>query len=212
MAKMLARRELLFKRGGEMRVDVLLEQFRIMKSGSSKGSCSGLVLVNWLPPGEVQAANPAGRKVMLSDSEPVNFNGFQEQFELRATVTGKSWLEVQIISATNFGLLGKLIAEIIDFAKGKWPLPLGSSLLDAIADDVKDGALQVIAVGRSQVFPADSIPKRIDIELQASADVVGWSEPTEPITGTARDGGSDREVLLEKGEPNGSVTLCIEPA
>ena len=83
-----------------MKVDVLLERVLVAENGSTRKSCPGLVLVKFFPVGEVQQANAGGRKVDLQDNVDILYSGYQAQFELRANVTGRSWIEVQVISVS----------------------------------------------------------------------------------------------------------------
>lgn len=192
-------------------VDVLLQQIIVNENGSSQKTCPGLVLINWYPPGNIQAANPGGRKIILQDRTPVSFSEYWDQFEMRPEMTGKSWIEAQVISMTNFGLLGKFMDEILGLAKQNWPIPIGSSLLDRISDDIKKGAPQVIAWGRSNVFTAESIPETITIKLETPNDVLGdMGSQQDSITGLPTDAPAERPVLLPKGSENGAIVFRLE--
>ncbi len=193
-----------------MKVDVLLERVLVTENGSTKKSCPGLVLVKLFPVGEVQQANAGGRKVDLLDNVDINYSGYQEQFELRANVTGRSWIEVQVISVTEFGLLGKLIVDLLALGKKSWPLPIGTSLIDAVSEDVKKGAPQVVAIGKSGVLSSDSIIAKLRIDMETPSNVLDYA-CRDPITNMPVEC-VQRSVLLEKGKPNGSVFLNIEAA
>lgn len=202
---------LLNNKGGDMKyVDVLLQEVVVTENGSTKKSCPGLVLISWFPPGNVQAVNPGGRRVTLQDSVPISFSDYREQFEMRPAVTGNSWIEVQVVSMTDFGLLGKLMGEILGLAKQNWPFPIGSSLFDGISDDIKKGAPQVIARGRTDVFSAESIPSVIAIELETPNDVLGdMGSQQDDTSGLPTDAPAERPVLLPKGSKNGTVVLKL---
>ena len=193
-----------------MKVDVLLEKILLAENGSAKKSCPGLVLVKLFPVGEVQQANAGGRKVDLQDKVDILYSGYQEQFELRANVTGRSWIEVQVISVTEFGFLGKLIVDLLALGKKSWPLPIGTSLIDAVSEDVKKGAPQVVAFGKSGVLSPDSIIAPLRIDMETPFDVLDYA-CRDPITNMPVEC-VQRSVLLEKGKPNGSVFLNIEAA
>ncbi len=191
-------------------VDVLLQEIVISENGSTKKPCPGLVLIRWYPPGNVQAVNPGGRRVALQASVPISFADYREQFEMRPAMTGNSWIEVQVVSMTDFGLLGKLMGEILGLAKQNWPFPIGSSLFDGISDDIKKGTPQVIACGRSDIFSAGSIPSVIKIELEAPNDVLGdMGSQRDDTTGLPTDAPAERPVLLSKGSKNGAVVLRL---
>lgn len=196
-----------------MNVDVLLEQVALVRNGSSRESCPGLVLVSRMPPGTVHAAHPAGRKLELKDNMRLDLpDDYREQFEMRASLTGKSWLQVQVISLHDFGLMGDLIGDLLELAKKDWPLPVGSSLLDLLSNDVKKGSPQVIAAGRSEVFTAKHLPGPIRIDLVAPSDVLGDSADRDPVTGVPTDQPPARPTLIAKGTANGSVTLKVVAA
>ena len=193
-----------------MKVDVLLERVLVAENGSTRKSCPGLVLVKFFPVGEVQQANAGGRKVDLQDNVDILYSGYQAQFELRANVTGRSWIEVQVISVIDFGALGKLIIDLLALGKKSWPLPVGTFLIDAVSEDVKKGAPQVVAFGKSGVLSADSIIAPLRIDMEAPSDVLDYA-CRDPVTNMPVEC-AQRSVLLEKGKPNGSVFLSIEAA
>lgn len=196
-----------------MKVDVLLQELQVPENGTSLKSCPGLMVVTWMPPGEVQVVNAGGRKLVLKDNMKFRpAEDYRDQLELRANVTGKSWVEVQIVSMHDFGLLGLLSGELIERAKKGWPLPLGASLLDKVSEDVKKGAPQVIAAGRSRVLAADAIPASVTVDLSAPADVLGEMISRDPITNMPTDEPAEREVLLAKGANNGKVTFELGKA
>lgn len=196
-----------------MKVDVLLEAVTVAENGTTRKSCPGIVLIHWFPDGGVQPSNPASRTLVLQDNVTNGYADFREQFALRTEVTGRSWIEVQVVSMTDFGLLGKFAKEVLDLIKKKWPLPVGSSLLEHVSEDIKNGAPQVIAKGKSMVLAADSILGRITVELKAPADVFGDSAmPVDPVTGIPNGEQPVRPVLLKQDSPNGSVVINIEAA
>lgn len=196
-----------------MKIDVLLQQVTIRENGTSSQSCPGLMVVNWLPPGEVQVLNPGGRKLTLQNNLQKNISDdYRTQFEMRATVTGKSWLEVQIISMHDPGFFDLLIDDLANLAKKGWPLPIGASLFDRVSNDIKKGRPQVIASGKSEVFPADSIPKSVTIALTAPADLLEEASNLDPITRMPTDLPVERKVLLPKDSPNGSIRFELSPA
>jgi hypothetical protein len=191
-----------------MYVDVLLQRYNIIENGTSFTQCPGLVLVNWMPPGSVQMLKPGGCEATLKDNQTVSVtDDFRDQFLMRAEMTGRSWLEVQVISMHDFGFMGKLITELLGYAGKNLPIPFGASLLDKLSDGVKSGYPQVIAAGRSEVFSPGAFPSAIKIDLRAPGDVLGEMQMT-PKPGD--DGGNgDREVLVQKGVLNGSITLGL---
>ncbi|MDP2786970.1 MAG: hypothetical protein Q8O79_02695 [Pseudomonadota bacterium] len=193
-----------------MKADLLIKQISVLENGSERKKCPGLLMAKWLPSGDTILLNQAGRKLELRDNTPIDFTSYQEQLELRAEVTGKSWIEIQIISMTNFGLLGKLMVELLKLGKDKWPLPIGASLLDNISEDIKKGAPQVIAQGKSEVLSHNNIFKSLRIDLVAPEDVLGdLSGPIDPITGMPIEGQAERSILLPKDSPNGFVLIDI---
>lgn len=194
-----------------MNVDVLLQRYKITENGTSLTTCPGLIIVNWLPPGNVQTLKPGGREVILKDDLTMTLSdGYQDQFLMRAQATGKSWLEVQVISMHDFGLIGKLLAELATFASKKLPIPFGSALFDLLSDTVKKGAPQIIAAGRSQYFSPGALPSTITVDLSAPSDILGEMTYREADAKTGDDWRGDREVLMKKGTPNGSITFGIE--
>lgn len=193
-----------------MKVDLLIKQISIKENGSERKKCPGLLMAKWLPNGGTIFLNQAGRKLELSDNTIINYTSYQDQLELRADVTGKSWVEIQIVSMTNFGLLGKLMIELLKLSKVEWPLPIGDSLMDTISDDIKKGAPQVIAQGKSEVLSPADMFKSLRIDLIAPANVLGdLSGQIDSVTGLPIEGQSDRTVLLPKGSPNGFVIVEI---
>lgn len=193
-----------------MKVDLLIKQVNVLENGSERKKCPGLLMAKWLPSGDTIILNQAGRKLELRDNTTIDYTSYQDQLELRADVTGKSWIEVQIVSMTNFGLLGKLMLELLKLGKDKWPLPIGASLMDIISEDIKKGAPQVIAQGMSNVLSPSDIFKSLRIDLIAPSNILGdLSGPIDPVTGLPVEGQSDRPILLPKGSPNGFVVVDI---
>ena len=193
-----------------MKADLLIKEVNVIENGSERKRCPGLLLAKWLPSGNTILLNQAGRKLELRDDKPIELATYQEQLELRAEVTGKSWVEIQIISMTNFGLLGKLMLKLLEIGKENWPLPIGVGLLDVIGEDIKKGAPQVIAQGKSKVLSPSALFKSFKIDLFAPADVLGdLTGPTDPVTGLPIEGQAVRTILLPKDSPNGFVIIDI---
>ncbi|MEW5787657.1 MAG: hypothetical protein AB1899_07365 [Pseudomonadota bacterium] len=193
-----------------MKADLLIKEINVFENGSERKRCPGLLLAKWLPSGNTILLNQAGRKLELRDNKPISFKTYQEQLELRAEVTGKSWVEIQIISMTDFGLLGKLMLKLLEMGKESWPLPVGIDLLEIISNDIKKGAPQVIAHGKSEVLSPSDLFKSFKIDLVAPADVLGdLSGPIDPITGLPIEGQTERTILLKKDSPNGFVLIEI---
>lgn len=81
-----------------------------------------------------------------------------------------------------------------------------------LSSDIKKGAHQVIASGRSEVFPADAIPGSVTIDLTAPADLLGGESNLDPVTHMPTDLPMERKVLLPKDSPNGSVRFELSVA
>lgn len=193
-----------------MNVDLLLQQLTLVENGSTRKECPGLVMVQFMPNGDLLADQfPTGRPVALRDSVKLQYTDYRDQLELRTTLTGKSWIEVQVISMTNFGLLGKLMQELLPLAKKKWPFPIGSSILDWVSDDIKKGAPQIIAAGRTDALAPNAILGNHIIPLLAPFDVMGDNQSVDPITDLPMPG---RKVLLSKGSNNGSLEIVVAQA
>jgi hypothetical protein len=194
-----------------MNADVLLREFKIIQNGTSLSSCPGLLVVNWMPGGETHYAEPGGKKLELTDNQTVSIpDDYRNQFFLRAEVTGKSWLEVQIISLHNYGLIGKMVTELAAFAGKK--LPFGGSWLEKFSDAVKAGSPQIIAAGRSAVFSVGQGARQVTVELAAPADIYGEMLSHEQAPHPGEEARGDRELLMKKGSPNGSITFTVGSA
>lgn len=200
-----------------MRVDVLLKEIEIKENGSSQKSYGGLMLVNLLPQGDVQAMNPAGRQLDLRDDMRLSLpDDYSRQFELRTTLTGQSWLEVQVISVQDFGYFEGLIKEIVDILAGaiksKNPLPFGNSLIDKLSDYIKKGSPTLVAVGKSDYFRESDGAQTITVDLVAPNDIYVEIVDIDPITHLPRTAAPGRELALAKNASNGKVTFSVQPA
>lgn len=191
-----------------MKVDLLIKEVVVKENGSERKSCPALVVTRWMPNDQV---NQGGRKINgLRDNTPIRYTTYQEQLELRAEVTGKSWIEVNIISMQNYGLLGKLAQEIFNLLKPNWPLPIGSQLIDGLSEDLRKGSPQVIAAGQSAILKPDDMFQTIQIDLKAPSDVLGdYSVPLDPVTGLPTEEPPRRSILLSKDSPNGHIIIEI---
>jgi hypothetical protein len=208
-----------------MPVDVFFKKLMVEENGSSSKHSTALVVMKWCPDGTVSRHeglhDVSGRKInKLKDGTPYNpgidaqndGQRYQKELEMRVNPTGPSWLEVQIVAYYENWFTKAMGTAILAYAQSNWPLPVGKELLDVVGAGLKSGFPQVIAEGNSDTFmPKDfATLGKIDISLSVpeGQDILGSVDPfgfeSDDDTLLTR-----RQLLLERGSPNGTLTVSI---
>lgn len=189
-----------------MKIDVLLNQLMVIENGSERKSTPGLLMVSlWPAPIAVQNAHQGGRPLVLRDQEVIAFSGYENQFELRSDISGKTRIDVQVVSLTDYALFGVIVDHLGDLAT--LDNPILKKIIDQIIGDIKKGSPQVIAQGSSDWFDVSSVPRDLTIQLSAPKDVLGAMD---------NQGGPEgqiyRPVLMSKDTANGSIQVRVQQA
>lgn len=192
-----------------MNVDLLLEGLDLRENGSSWKECPGLLLVHVLPSNELHRRQTPGRVLNLPEGI-TTYTDYRDQFELRTEVTGKIWIEVDLIGFSRVTVVEKVLAEFLDIGIGKWPYPVGKGVLEKISKQLKEGEMQILGRGRSGAFaPPSLIGKKVDIDLIPPSDIRG-------DTGAQSDVYVDqphvRRTLLPAGQSNGTLSVSLAKA
>lgn len=203
-------------------LEIVLSQAHIPVTGSGLiRNSSHLLTAELLWPrtgvARKSSVQPCGLKQGLADFENVNWGLkalFKEnvagRFALRLTLTEA--LDDEEIEKFLRSVAGAAIAFGADVATAMWP-PFGkiaAAPLDAVAKNVaKYPGATLLAEGLAELdasdFPASGGERLLSVQMKASRRLVRVSRRT-----VNKQPRVTRKVILEKGVPNGDITLSVK--
>ena len=192
-----------------MNVDLLLDSLSLHENGSSWKECPGVLLVHVLPSNELNRRQTPGRVLSLREGI-TPFSDYQDRFELRTEITGKCWIEVELLGISKVTYIERALATLVDLGIKRWPYPVGGGVFEKVSKQLKEGEVQILERGRSDAFaPSSLIGKKISVDLIPPLDILGDSAAQSDIY---VDQPHVRRTLVPAGKSNGELILTFSKA